>query len=215
MVVDPAKLHDIVRNLIENAVSYTPPGGAIDIETKISAGRYQITVGDTGPGIPPEDLTRVFERFYRVDKSRARPGGTGLGLAIVKNLANVMQGDVTASNRDGGGALFTVRLPIREAPSASPQRCSQIRRNADGMPIERKYRLDPGRRCGLPQRPDAFCINTPRTRSQFASTSYLRSNCVSTPRPISGLDHLRPSTACRSRRAQRTQHRRALPKPGS
>jgi two-component system, OmpR family, phosphate regulon sensor histidine kinase PhoR len=118
MVVDPAKLHDIVRNLIENAVSYTPPGGAIDIETKISAGRYQITVGDTGPGIPPEDLTRVFERFYRVDKSRARPGGTGLGLAIVKNLANVMQGDVTASNRDGGGALFTVRLPIREAPSA-------------------------------------------------------------------------------------------------
>jgi two-component system, OmpR family, phosphate regulon sensor histidine kinase PhoR len=116
IVVDSAKLHDILRNLIENAVSYTPAGGTIDIETKLAGSRYQITVADNGPGIPPDDLSRVFERFYRVDKSRARPGGTGLGLAIVKNLVNVMQGDVIAANGETGGAIFTVKLPVREAP---------------------------------------------------------------------------------------------------
>ena len=60
----------------------------------------------------------MFERFYRVDKSRARPGGTGLGLAIVKNLVNVLQGDVTVANRDRGGAIFTVKLPIKDVPEA-------------------------------------------------------------------------------------------------
>ena len=117
LVVDPTKLHDILRNLIENAIAYTPDGGTIEVSAALSGGRYQITVADTGPGIPSGDLTRVFERFFRVDKSRARPGGTGLGLAIVKNLVNVLQGDVTAANREGGGAIFTVRLPKREAPA--------------------------------------------------------------------------------------------------
>ena len=70
-----------------------------------------LTVADSGPGIPPEDLTRVFERFYRVDKSRARPGGTGLGLAIVRHLVELHCGTVSAANRPGGGAMFTVRLP--------------------------------------------------------------------------------------------------------
>ena len=67
---------------------------------------------DTGPGIPAADLTRVFERFYRVDKSRSRaPGGTGIGLAIVKHLVELLGGTVTAGNRPEGGAAFTVRLP--------------------------------------------------------------------------------------------------------
>ena len=70
-------------------------------------------MSDTGPGLPEQDLTRVFERFYRVDKSRARPGGTGLGLAIVKHLVQVMGGSVAAGNRAEGGAVFTVRLPLR------------------------------------------------------------------------------------------------------
>jgi len=115
-VVDAAKLHDIVRNLVENAIAYTPAGGVIDVSAALSGGRYQIAVSDNGPGIPQEHLARVFERFYRVDKSRARPGGTGLGLAIVKNLVNVLQGDVTAANREKGGAVFTVKLPIRDVP---------------------------------------------------------------------------------------------------
>lgn len=113
LLADPAKLHDVLRNLVENAVNYTPDGGAIDVRTDTQDGHFRITVADTGPGIPPDDLTRVFERFYRVDKSRARPGGTGLGLAIVKHLVQVLDGEVTAANRDGGGAVFTVTLPNR------------------------------------------------------------------------------------------------------
>lgn len=115
LVTDTAKLHDVLRNLLENAVVYTPNGGTIEISANVSGGRYELAVADNGPGIPPTDLTRVFERFYRVDRSRARPGGTGLGLSIVKNLVGVLGGEVVATNRPNGGAVFTVRLPMREA----------------------------------------------------------------------------------------------------
>jgi two-component system phosphate regulon sensor histidine kinase PhoR len=115
LVIDPAKLHDILRNLIENAIHYTPAQGTIDVEADIVDGTYQLRVSDTGPGIPPDDIARVFERFYRVDKSRTRPGGTGLGLSIVKNLAHVLGGEVSVTNRPTGGAAFSVTLPIRDA----------------------------------------------------------------------------------------------------
>jgi two-component system phosphate regulon sensor histidine kinase PhoR len=109
---DPAKLHDVLRNLLENAVNYSPEDGAIRVEAERSGTSVSISVLDTGPGIPAADLTRVFERFYRVDKSRARaPGGTGIGLAIVKHLVELLGGTVTAGNRPEGGAAFTVRLP--------------------------------------------------------------------------------------------------------
>jgi two-component system, OmpR family, phosphate regulon sensor histidine kinase PhoR len=108
---DPAKLHDIVRNLVENAVNYSPDGADVKLAAARVNGRYTITVADSGPGIPPEDLARVFERFYRVDKSRARPGGTGLGLAIVKHLVELHGGEARAENRSSGGAVFTVILP--------------------------------------------------------------------------------------------------------
>ena len=111
LATDAAKLHDIARNLIENAVNYTPDGGAIEVRAARLQGRFQLTVADTGHGIAADDLGRVFERFYRVDKSRTRPGGTGLGLSIVKHLVHVLDGEVTVSNQDGGGALFTVTLP--------------------------------------------------------------------------------------------------------
>jgi two-component system phosphate regulon sensor histidine kinase PhoR len=114
MVVDPAKLHDVLRNLVENAVNYTPDGGSVEVHADVHDSRYRVLVQDTGPGIPPEDLSRVFERFYRVDKSRARPGGTGLGLAIVRNLVHVLGGEIAVSNREAGGASFTVLLPIAE-----------------------------------------------------------------------------------------------------
>ncbi len=109
---DAAKLHDIIRNLVENAVNYTPDGGAIEIGARVVDGRFRLHVADTGHGISPDDLGRVFERFYRVDKSRARPGGTGLGLSIVKHLVQVLGGEVVVENQAAGGALFTVTLPV-------------------------------------------------------------------------------------------------------
>ena len=118
IVIDAAKFHDVLRNLVENAVNYTPDGGTIDIAADLHDHRYRIVVQDNGPGIPPEDLSRVFERFYRVDKSRARPGGTGLGLAIVRNLVNTLGGEVAVANRPNGGAMFTILLPIVEENSS-------------------------------------------------------------------------------------------------
>jgi two-component system, OmpR family, phosphate regulon sensor histidine kinase PhoR len=112
---DPAKLHDVVRNLIENAVNYSPEEAEIVLAAARRNSSVVITVADSGPGIPPEDLTRVFERFYRVDKSRSRPGGTGLGLAIVKHLVELHGGKAAAENRRSGGAMFTVTIPIRES----------------------------------------------------------------------------------------------------
>jgi two-component system phosphate regulon sensor histidine kinase PhoR len=108
---DPAKLHDIIRNLVENAVNYSPENTEVRLGAAQDNGTYTITVADSGPGIPNEDLTRVFERFYRVDKSRSRPGGTGLGLAIVKHLVELHGGEAVADNRPEGGAVFTIKLP--------------------------------------------------------------------------------------------------------
>ena len=119
---DAAKLHDIVRNLVENAVNYSADGADVRLEARRAEGGVAIEVSDSGPGIPPEDLTRVFERFYRVDKSRSRPGGTGLGLAIVRHLVELHGGRVRAENRPPSpagsagqgretGVRFTVTLP--------------------------------------------------------------------------------------------------------
>ena len=112
---DPAGLHDLLRNLLENAVNYSPVNGTVTMGARRQGKLLVLTVADTGPGIPESDLPRVFERFYRVDKARSRsdrdPGGTGLGLAIVKHLVELHGGHVAAANRHGGGAIFTVELP--------------------------------------------------------------------------------------------------------
>jgi two-component system phosphate regulon sensor histidine kinase PhoR len=108
---DPAKLHDVIRNLAENAINYSQSNTEIELSARRQGGDCLLSVADRGPGIPPDDLRRVFERFYRVDQSRARPGGTGLGLAIVKHLVELHDGTVKAANRPEGGAVFTVRLP--------------------------------------------------------------------------------------------------------
>ena len=112
---DPAKLHDALKNLLENATNYAPEGSRIVIGAARQDNRLVLTVADEGPGIPPQDLPRVFERFYRVEKARSRsnrdPGGTGLGLAIVKHLIELHGGRVSAANRPEGGAIMTVELP--------------------------------------------------------------------------------------------------------
>ena len=108
---DPAKLHDALRNLVANAITYSPERSRIGIDVTSDHGRVTIAVSDEGPGIPEEDLTRVFERFYRVDKARARdPGGTGLGLAIVKHLVELHGGGVRVENRPEGGARFLITI---------------------------------------------------------------------------------------------------------
>jgi two-component system phosphate regulon sensor histidine kinase PhoR len=113
---DASKLQDVLRNLIENASNYGPEGGTIEVHARLDEDGVAITVADRGPGIPEGDISRVFERFYRVDRSRARdPGGTGLGLSIVRHLVELHGGHVTASNRDGGGSVFTVWLPAQPA----------------------------------------------------------------------------------------------------
>ena len=112
---DPPKLHDALRNLLENAINYSPDQGTIVMAAERRDDRILLTVADSGCGIPEEDLSRVFERFYRVDKARSRgardPGGTGLGLAIVKHLVELHGGRVSAANRPEGGAIFTLDLP--------------------------------------------------------------------------------------------------------
>ena len=99
-------------DLLENAMNYSPPAGTIEVSARQAIGTVEITVADRGPGVPEADLNRIFERFYRVDRSRTRdPGGTGLGLSIVRHLVELHRGQVAAANREGGGAIFTITLP--------------------------------------------------------------------------------------------------------
>lgn len=120
-VADPVKIHDVLKNLLENASHYSPSESAIELSANIDDKGQNIllSVRDRGSGIPDMDLPRVFERFYRVEQSRARnPGGTGLGLAIVKHLIGLHDGKIDAVNRPGGGSVFTVCLPRKRVSSA-------------------------------------------------------------------------------------------------
>ncbi len=111
-----AQLATAVTNLLANAVSYSPERTRIAVGARARAGFAEITVTDSGIGIPREDRSRVFERFYRVDQSRAsRTGGTGLGLAIVKHVATNHGGSVTVWSEEGLGSTFTLRIPLPEA----------------------------------------------------------------------------------------------------
>jgi two-component system phosphate regulon sensor histidine kinase PhoR len=109
---DEEAINQILDNLVDNALKYTPPGGRIAVSWRAENGEVCLEVRDTGIGIPEQDLPRIFERFYRVDKARSRElGGTGLGLSIVKHLVHAMQGSVQATSRLGQGTMFLVRLP--------------------------------------------------------------------------------------------------------
>ncbi|EMT53107.1 two-component sensor histidine kinase [Brevibacillus borstelensis AK1] len=113
LTTDKDCLQQIILNLVTNAVVYTPEGGAITLELRQDSRHVQIQVTDTGIGIPEQDLPRIFERFYRVDKARSRDsGGTGLGLAIVKHLVESLHGQITVKSVEGKGSTFTVTLPI-------------------------------------------------------------------------------------------------------
>lgn len=109
---DPARLRQAVSNLVSNAVRHTGPAGSVTIRSAVVDGELTIDVADTGTGIAADDLPRVFDRFWRAEKSRNRhTGGSGLGLAIVRQLAQVHGGTVTVSSTLGVGTTFTLRLP--------------------------------------------------------------------------------------------------------
>ena len=114
---DAEAMHQIVVNLLDNAIKYTPEGGTVTIGARPSpVGKsVQVYVRDTGIGIPPDDVPRLFERFYRVDKARSRDlGGTGLGLAIVKHLVKAQGGEVTVESTPNQGSTFAFTVPVSD-----------------------------------------------------------------------------------------------------
>lgn len=114
ITADREKLQQVIINIVSNAVKYTPEGGKIDISAKAEKNFAVITVTDNGVGIPEEDLPRIFERFYRVEKSRASDaGGTGLGLAIAKEILDAHGGDITIESAVGKGSKVTVMIPYK------------------------------------------------------------------------------------------------------
>ena len=115
----PDELHQVIYNLTDNAVKYTGAGGAVQVALSRREENVILTVADNGTGIPEEDLPRIFERFYRVDKARSRAaGGTGLGLSIVSDTVKRRGGTVEAANRPEGGSVFTVRWPAAKGGDA-------------------------------------------------------------------------------------------------
>jgi signal transduction histidine kinase len=116
--VDEGRLQEVVYNLLDNAVKYSPVGGRITVRAARADGQLVVSVSDNGPGIPTRDLPRVFERFYRADKARHRElGGTGLGLSIVKHIAQLHGGSVEAESQRGHGTTVRVRLPMHDTES--------------------------------------------------------------------------------------------------
>jgi signal transduction histidine kinase len=134
---DPDMLSRVFANLCNNALHYTPAGGTITIEAKQQPDAVVVAVTDTGPGIPPEALSRIFERFYRVDSARqSQTGGSGLGLAIVRAIIEAHGGTVWAENAPDAGARILFTLPLKPAgqPSLS---------DAPTLPLFKKTQLQP------------------------------------------------------------------------
>jgi two-component system, OmpR family, phosphate regulon sensor histidine kinase PhoR len=110
-------LRTIISNLVDNAINYTPSGGRVSVAWQSDESQVRIAVADTGVGIPKEHQSRVFERFYRVDRARSRAmGGTGLGLSIVKHLVQAFGGRIELESEQGKGSRFTVWLPRADSP---------------------------------------------------------------------------------------------------
>jgi len=113
---DPIRLEQMLTNLIENAIKFNRDNGSVIVSHRRSGERDLISVNDTGEGILPEHIGRIFERFYRADRARtSEVGGTGLGLAIVKHLAKLHGGEVSGRSELGIGSTFTIELPTRPA----------------------------------------------------------------------------------------------------
>ena len=117
--MDYVLMQQVLTNLLLNAAVHTPPGTAVQVNVAAEGDTLALTVADNGPGLPPEALPLIFDKFYRAPAAPA--GGTGLGLAIVKGFAEAQGGQVKAENRPSGGAVFTVRLPLAKPPPVAAE----------------------------------------------------------------------------------------------
>jgi heavy metal sensor kinase len=116
---DPEQLREALNNVIANAILYNKPGGSVTIATRLAGGSARIEVVDTGIGIPAEAVSKVFERFFRVDKARSREaGGSGLGLAIARTIFVAHGGDITCTSEPGVGSAFVISLPNVKQPDS-------------------------------------------------------------------------------------------------
>ncbi len=143
LIADEVKLRQMLINLLGNAVKFTPPGGAITLRVRVSqesegAFRFEAEVQDSGPGIAPADLPRVFEPFFQARAGREAGGGTGLGLAISREFARLMGGDLTVDSELGYGSIFRLTVPVQRGDSAGlsvgPARPVRMSRLAAGAP---------------------------------------------------------------------------------
>jgi signal transduction histidine kinase len=116
--VDPARMRQVFANLFDNAVKYTPPGGTVSVSARTAGDDIAISIRDTGVGIPPQEQSKIWARLYRGDKSRSQRG-VGLGLSLVKAIVEAHSGRVSVQSREGEGAEFIVRLPVRPSSSGS------------------------------------------------------------------------------------------------
>ena len=111
--VDPLLLEQAMVNLLDNAAKYAPPGSSIKISARPTQGAVQLTIEDEGPGIPPDALPHIFDKFYRAKASDSRIAGTGLGLAVARGFVESFGGKLAAANRsDRSGAALTLTLPV-------------------------------------------------------------------------------------------------------
>jgi two-component system phosphate regulon sensor histidine kinase PhoR len=111
VMADAGQIEQVLYNLLHNAIKFTPAGGRVSISTRPDSASMLITVSDTGAGISPEDLPRVFERFFKADRSRSS-GGTGLGLAIARHIVEAHGGRIWAESPAGQGTRIHFRLPV-------------------------------------------------------------------------------------------------------
>jgi two-component system phosphate regulon sensor histidine kinase PhoR len=127
-LADRQKIYRVCQNLIFNAVKYNHNGGEVIVGIKPSKNQIQVEVKDNGLGIPPEDLKRIFERFYRVEKSRSKEkGGTGLGLAIVKHILEGHKSKISVSSTVGKGSIFSFQLPLEKEKKSQEKEASEAK----------------------------------------------------------------------------------------
>ena len=141
-LIDPDRIQQVLMNLVHNAIKATPEGGVIRVSAEREGREAVIRVSDTGIGIDPAELTRLFERFYKVDKSRSS-GGTGLGLAIAKHLTQAHGGRIWADSAGRGkGAAFNIALPLAEPVAADYHRGTPLYASLGTLPSSYRGRSD-------------------------------------------------------------------------